>query len=82
MITFQEFTKHWHRLKTNEEDTILDVMGAHLSPATKAAILADLDVPVEAAKEAWRQEHRDSIREFAEKLPVDDELRLAIEAVL
>ena len=57
MITFPEFKQNWHRLKENEEDEILDVMGALLTPETKAAILADLDAPVEAAKEAWRQEH-------------------------
>ena len=79
MITFPEFKQNWHRLKENEEDEILDVMGALLTPETKAAILADLDAPVEAAKEAWRQEHRDSIREYADRLPVGDPLRVAIE---
>ena len=80
-ITLQDIRKHWWRLKTADEDTVWDVFGATLTQSTKDALLADFQVAVDNVEGEIKQEHRDGIRQFADELDVDDELRIAIEGV-
>ena len=81
MITFKQFQDNWWRLKETEDDDIFNVMGSLLSSETKTAILADLNDVVEGAMLEALDEYEDTIRRVADKLPVDDPLRIAIEEV-
>ena len=81
-ITFAQFKQHWWRLKQNDTDDIFDVLAANLTTETKQAILADMDAPVMACRDAYLEEFRVAIREYAGNLPVDDPLRIVIEGAI
>lgn len=71
----------WPYLKTSDDQSFVDVLNERLSLVTKQAMRDDLEPLVDAAREQWYNELKVGIYGIAVKLPVDDPLRLAIEAI-
>ena len=82
MATWEQFIIHHPRLPdptTNE--SLVDILDAELSEAAKDALVTQLETRIDAVIEAEKVDLRATIRDIASRLPVDDPLRLAIEAV-
>lgn len=82
-LTWEQFKENYYKLPDSATDeTIIDVLDSELSPAAKAALVAQLEPRIIIVIEAEYDARRATIRDVATKLPADDPLRIAIEAIL
>ena len=81
-LTWEQLMKQYPRLPDgNAGEDIMDVLDAELTPAAKAALVAQLEPLIQITIEAEIVELEATVRNVASKLPVDNLLRIAVEGV-
>ena len=78
--TFDQLNENIYRI-SNDHETPIQVLGRLLSKPAKTALMAQLETAIDDALAAEVVEYEAAIRDIADRLPVDNLLRLAIEAV-
>jgi len=81
-LTWEQLMKQYPRLPDgNAGEDIMDVLDAELTPAAKAALVAQLEPLIQITIETEIVELEATVRNVASKLPVDNLLRIAVEGV-